>query len=124
MPEAVALVDKLFTKAVPDVNVFEKYKTDILKSRKDNKTIREHIIHASQDYMVYGPKAIKDRLVTESELQQINPNELVKYIQGLFTHKHSILYFGHSSVDEIKKMFNQTHLYKGELKVVPVSSNT
>lgn len=70
---------------------------DILKSRKDAKLNQMQNFRRLMSYGMYGPKSPATNILTEAELQNMDPQELIDRIHNQNSYQHRILYYGPTS---------------------------
>ena len=102
--KVLQLADALARHAVPDSEILEGMKADIIRSRADAKKRQGPCFAALQKYMMYGPEVIKASTLTNQQVMDITSEELVKSFQNLFTYEHKILYYGPATLDQVKAM--------------------
>ena len=73
-------------------------------------------------FAMYGPKSPATNLLTEAELTNMNPQELVDRIHNQNSYKHRILYYGPSSSKDLLATINQYHQVPAALKDIPAGN--
>ncbi len=120
--KVLKLADALARHAVPDRQVLEGMKADLIRSRADAKKRQGACNAALQKYMMYGPEVIRQSTLTNEQVMNITSEELVKSFQKLFTYQHRILYYGPASIEQVKEMLeshNAENLQPVEKKMPP-----
>ena len=102
--DVLAVANDLTRHAVPDAQVLSDLKTDLIRSRADAKKRQGACNAALQKYMMLGADVVKKTTLSNQQLMALTPEELVKKFQGLFNYEHKILYYGPSSLEEVKAM--------------------
>ena len=112
--KALSLFEHRLAQAVPDENILAEIKSDALQSRADAKLNQEACGSAFLKYTIYGPEFIKKRALSNPALRQLSSEQLLGGLRMLFGKKHTILYYGPSSENEILSLLAENH---------PVSDN-
>ena len=92
--------------AIPDPSALEGLKADEIRSRADAKKRQGSCSTALQRYMMFGPEVIKASTLTNEQVMNLTPEDLVKSVQRLFAYKHRILYYGPASLEEVKEILD------------------
>lgn len=95
---------------------------DILKSRKDAKLNQMQNFRRLMSYGMYGPKSPATNILTEAELQNMDPQELIDRIHNQNSYQHRILYYGPTSEKELLAIINKNHQAPKKLKEIPVGN--
>lgn len=115
----LALLEHLWSNAVPDQETYAKYVDQIAKGRQDSKLQKGNILWSGlMNYGMYGDNSPLRNIYTIGELQDINPKELVDKIKELRDFKQRIFYYG-KNVDAAVASINKNHKIKGELLDYP-----
>ena len=123
MAAAVKLFEKLLADAQVNKEAYTNLVGDILKSRKDAKLNQSQNFSRLVNYGTYGPKSPATNILSETELNNLNPQELVDRIHNQSSYKHRILYYGPSSAKDLLATLNQYHKVPATLKEVPTGTN-
>ena len=94
MPAAMALFEELLADAQVNKDAYTNLTADILKKRSDAKLNQAQNFNRLIQYAIWGPKSPTTNLLNTTELQQLNPDELVARIHKINTYQHKILYYG------------------------------
>lgn len=113
MPAAVQLFEKLLADAQVNKEAYTNMTSDILKARSDAKLNQGQNFSRLMSFAMYGPKSPATNLLTEAELTNMNPQELVDRIHNQNSYKHRILYYGPSSSKDLLATINQYHQGSG-----------
>lgn len=119
MPAAMKLFEKLMADAQVNKEAYANMVKDILKARKDGKLNQSQNFNRLVSYVTYGPKSPATNLLSETELNNMNPQQLVNRIHQLSSFKHRILYYGPSKKEELLSIVNSTHRTPKMLKAIP-----
>ena len=75
---------------------------------------------ASYDqYVMYGPHNGTRNVMSEEQLRQTNPQQLLSLLAGLKNFKHSVLYYGKLTPEELSKVLDAKHQTAKQLADVP-----
>ncbi len=118
--QAVELLEHIIHNAVADQDTYNKYVDGILKQRANNK-INPNVIlwSAMRDYGTYGIDNPTTYLLSEEELRNLNPQELVDLVKGLFNYEHLAFYYGNEPVDKVNKIIVNNHKVPEDLLPLP-----
>lgn len=122
MPAAMQLFEKLLADAQVNQEAYINMTGDILKARADAKLNQGKNFSRLVSYAMYGPDSPTTNLLTETELTNMNPQELVDRIHNQNSYKHRILYYGPSSSKDLLATINQYHQVPGTLKDIPAGN--
>jgi predicted Zn-dependent peptidase len=118
--KGIILLEELLGDAQPDDKALNNQVADILKQREDNKLSKWMILHrAMRNYATYGPQSPFTNILSEEELNNLKPAELVKLIKNITSYQHRVLYYGPHSRDELKTLLNNYHKLPGKYSIVP-----
>lgn len=109
MEAAVQLFESLIADAQPDVEVLEIMKSDILKSRADEKLDQQSNFKMLTAYGLYGPGSPATNVLSTAELQQLQPAALLAHLRDLSNYEHTVLYYGPDALDKVIAVVNTYH---------------
>jgi len=119
MVEAVKTVENLILNAVPDENILVNVKSDVLKSRADNKTRQRSCASALQKYVIMGPEYIKNTTMTNDVISALNSDELLAKVREIFAKGHEIQYYGPMAENDFKAAINGCHTVAEGAEALP-----
>ncbi len=120
--KAVELFEHLLKDAKADANVLESLKGDKMKSREDAKLEKNIILRSGlYNYGVYGEKNPFTNVLSDTELNALKADDLIKKITGLTSYEHRILYYGTKTQDQLKESINKLHNVPEKLSPLPPS---
>lgn len=122
MPEAMKLFEKLMADAQVNKEAYANMVDDILKGRKDGKLNQGQNFRCLVNYGIYGPKSPVTNILSETELKNMNPQELVDRIHNQNSYKHSILYYGPTKSNDLLAIINKNHQTPKKLKEIPAGN--
>ena len=119
MPEALALLEDVVRNAKADQESYDQYVGLILKSREDAKTDQRTNFSYLINYAIYGEhNSLRDNM-SEQQLKEANPQQLLSLIAGLPNMKHSVLYYGKLTPEELSETLGAIHQTAQTLADVP-----
>lgn len=119
LPKGLELLEHLWENAVPNKEAYNKYVESIAKQRSNNKTSKGRILRSGLlNYAKYGENSRLRNIIPISEMQEINPQELVDLTKGLKDFKQRVFYYG-KDVDAAVKALNDYHKVSGDLNEYP-----
>jgi predicted Zn-dependent peptidase len=114
------LFESLLVDAQPNPAALDNLVKDIIKIRADNKLSKHSILwDAMYNYGVYGAKSPYTNLLTEGELNDLIPEELIDIINKINSYEHRILYYGPIDKKDLKLSLNQHHNVPEKLNPIP-----
>ena len=117
--KGLELLDHLLSNAVADQETYDKYIQKVAKSREDNKASKSSILwNGLMSYAQYGEQSRLRDIYSIDELNEIDPNELVKTIQELKAYKYRIFYYG-KDLKQATNALAQFNTNASELKDYP-----
>ena len=119
MPQALALLEEVLNHAKADKESYDQYVGLVLKSRDDAKKDQRTNFQYLTSYAIYGPHNDMRDVMTEEQLRQTDPQQLLSLIAALKNYKHSVLYYGKLSPEELSKVLDAKHVTAKTLVDVP-----
>ena len=117
--QAVDLLEERLADAQADMEIYTSLVDDVLKERADNKLDQDYNFSRLRNYAVFGAFSPATNILSKTELQAMNPEELVNRTKNLKNYEHTILYYGPLSEKEITEIIDNKHLIADELLPVP-----
>jgi predicted Zn-dependent peptidase len=119
-PQAIALLDQLLGDAQPDAPALEKLKDGILKERADDKLAKRKILfEAMVNYGKYGPKSPFTNVLSDKEIEQLTPEELLNEVRNFMNYRHRVLYYGPETAESLLKELKAMHHFGQKFSPVP-----
>ena len=106
---AVKLLESLMTDCQPNDEALAFYIQNELRARQNSMQNQRSVFSGLVDYATYGPKSPFNNEPTNRDLEGVKSETLISKIQNLSNYPHKILYYGPSSVDELKTMVEEIH---------------
>jgi len=120
MVEGMKLLEHVMTEVKVGQNAFDDYIDGIIKKRADNKLNKRRILNGGlRNFAMYGPSSAFSDNISNKELRDIDPNELVEMIRGIYDYKHYVFYYGQKKMSEVGMLVEKHHLIKPELLDYP-----
>jgi predicted Zn-dependent peptidase len=116
IPAAMEIVEDLIYNAVPDEDILENLKEDILKERADAKLSQDMCFSALQQYMFFGPDYIKNTTLTDKQISELTSEDLLSKIRGLMDCSHEVNYYGPASESQVETLLRENHRIAEDLK--------
>ena len=107
--KALPMVEDLLRNAVADEDILTQLKMDLVRSRLDAKKNQRACNNALQNYVMYGPEYIKARTLPNAVVAGLSSEEILDAVRDLLGKKHTIMYYGPASLDEVKEMLTAAH---------------
>jgi predicted Zn-dependent peptidase len=104
MPRALALLNEVLNHAKADKDSYEQYVGLVLKSRDDAKKDQRNNFSYLVNYAMFGPHNSRRDVMSEEQLRQADPQQLLSLIAGLKNYKHSVLYYGKLTLEELSNV--------------------
>jgi predicted Zn-dependent peptidase len=122
MPKAIELFEEILSDAQVDSVAYQNLALNILKKRKDAKLNQGQNFSQLINYAIWGENSPAKNILSEQELLEMNPQELVDKIHNLNNYEHRILYYGPDSKDELLATLKQYHKVPKKLLPIPESN--
>jgi predicted Zn-dependent peptidase len=118
MDRAIELLEKVIADAQPNQVAYDNLVADVLKSRANNKANQNSNFNMLRQYGLYGPNNPAKNILSEKELKNMKPEDLIEHIAQLPTLEHRVLYYGPMTMDEVKAVVGDLHKVPATLKTV------
>ena len=119
MPAALHLLEDLLQNAQGDTDSYNSFVEVIMKDRENRKQDQRTCFDYLYHYALYGPHNQRRDDMTEQQLRETNPQDLLNLLGDLRNMEHSVLYYGPMSVQELSDLLAQEHPTPEVLKPVP-----
>ena len=123
MPEALALMENVMENAQPDPMVAEMCIQMLEKARLDAKTNQNSNFSALFQYGIYGAYNPQLNQLSIDEMRQLDPQELLDLLKNLKNYKHTVLYYGPMTAEEMAATVTANHKTVAELQDVPAGKH-
>ena len=119
MVPALQLLEQVMQHAKADQQSYDQFVNLTLKDRKDAKsnqrTCFDYLIH----YGLYGPHNHRRDDMTEQQLRQASPQQLLDLLKGLLGMEHTVLYYGPKTAQQLSAILDKEHKTAKRLAPVP-----
>ncbi len=122
MYKALTLFEELLADPQVNESAYANLTADILKKRTDAKLSQGSNFGKLTQYAIWGPDSPEKNILSETELKELNPQELIDRIKKLNSFEHRIMYYGPDSEKELVKTLNALHRVPEKLTPVPVDT--
>ena len=125
MDKAVKIADDYIANVEGNEEVLKGVKSDFAQERINAKSSQQANFSALQQYCLYGGNHIRQRTMSNKELQSISSEELLSNIKQLPTINHRVLYYGPLDLNNLEATLNSTLKTSDkliELKAEPMPS--
>lgn len=118
--KALKLIESILSDPQISEEALKNYVNGVLKKRGDDKLNKDIILDmALVKYAKHGAVNPFTNILSEQELQSLKPEVVIQKIKNLSGYKHTAMYYGPQSADEVKSILLSNHLTSGEIKEVP-----
>ena len=121
MPQAMTLFEELLADAQVNPEAYQNLANDILKARADAKLNQGANFSRLLQYAIWGPESPTTHILTNAELQAMNPQELVDRIHKINSFEHKILYYGPEKAEALVDIINERHQVPEKLNPIPAA---
>lgn len=119
--KAMELFEALLADAQPNAEVLENMKADIRKARTDAKSNQSANFVRLRQYGLYGSHSPATAVLSDSELDELQPEDLLGRLRKLNSYEHRVLYYGPASLHRVVTDVNALH--RTPEKLSPVVKN-
>lgn len=109
MPKALALLNDIMNNAIADKTVYNQFVDQAVKARNDAKLEQRACFFRLWQYALHGKRNSYTNIMSESEMKSTDPAVFTNLIKGLKNIKHTVLYYGPSSVDALTDIIAENH---------------
>ena len=102
MPQALALLEDLMQNAKVDQEAYNMYCGMTAKQRADMKHDQRTNFNFLVQYGIYGPYNRYRNMLSDEQLRQTNPQELLDLLKQLPQYEHTLLYYGPMDEKELQ----------------------
>lgn len=107
--EALGIIEDRIFNAIPDTAILSKLKSDVLKSRADNKLNQQSCFSNMWNYIRYGAEFVHKFTFTNDQIMALNSEELLDAVRNLYSKQHKIIYYGPSDLAKVEGMLKKNH---------------
>ena len=118
MPAALKLMEEVLHNAKADKESYAQYIDLTMKYRDDRKKNQRTCFDYLYYYCVYGPHNMRRDDMTEKQLREADPQELLNLLGNLSNIEHKVLYYGPMTEKELSALLAKEHKTPKALKSV------
>lgn len=119
--KALNLMESLLNDCQPDESALKAYIANLIKARNDAKKSQSSVFNALVNYATYGESNPQKYILSEKELNELKPEDLIGLIKSLANYHHTILYYGPLSQNDLKAMLTKVHRLPKKFKPTPTN---
>ena len=119
LPAALQLLEDVLHNAKADKDSYNQFIDLTLKSRDDRKKDQRQNFDYLYHYAVYGPHNLRRDDMTEQQLREADPQQLLNLLSDLSAMQHKVLYYGPMTEQELSALLSKEHKTPAQLKPVP-----
>lgn len=116
---AVTLFEDLVRNCRPDENALEQLKARLLKARADAKLNKTAIARGLNNYAMFGPDNPYNYQLSNAELQAVTATRLTEILHGIFSYRHTVIYYGPQSLNAFTGVIRKLHRLPSAWKTAP-----
>lgn len=118
--EGVAFFEDLMNAVTPDQMAYNQLIQGILKEQADKKLNKRQILfNALGNYAQHGPENSFNTVLSEAEMEAIDPAQLCEIIHSFTDYEHRILFYGPQAMDDVLATLKQEHQVPEVLIALP-----
>lgn len=117
--KAVKLFEDLLMNCMPDDAAWSNLRSRIIKTRSDAKLNKNNIARGLTSYAMYGAKNPFNNTVTTEQLNGIAAKELTDLLHNLFGYRHSIIYYGPTTLPAFVQGIKKIHTIPARFAEAP-----
>ncbi len=121
MPKAMELLEGIIAGLKADPEALAALKQNMIQERRNAKMDQRSNFSRLQSYAIYGRTNPSNNVLSNEELLALTDEELIARIQGLFSFKHEVSYYGPMSQNDFVAMLNREHRTAEELAEFPAA---
>lgn len=120
LDKGLELLEHLLANAKVDKDAYDKVVEKILKDRADNKLNKSTILWKGMfNYAKYGENNPFNDILSEEELKNTDPQELIELVKDVFNYEHKVFYYGPKDQQAAKELILAYHNPNKEFKAIP-----
>ncbi|MEZ5014032.1 MAG: insulinase family protein [Chitinophagales bacterium] len=103
-----------------DNKAYKELVDGVVKDRDDSKTNKGAIFNAGMyNYAKYGPLSPMTDILSEKQMRNVLPQDLVNKFNTLLNYKHEVFYYGNKPMQDVVQILNAQHLTGSNLADYP-----
>ena len=117
LEEGVQLLEHVMNHAVGNAGALKNVVSDILLKRNNAKRDKNFVLrHAMANYARYGSDSPFNYRLSITDLEQLEPEELVSRIHELTSYEHQLYYYGQMPPQQVRRILERHHQVPAKLK--------
>ena len=121
MPAALKLLENFLKNAQVDKDAYQQYVDLLLKERANNKKNQRSNFSALQAYGIFGPYNSQRNIMSEKQLKETDPQELLNLLKNISNYEHTVMYYGPQTESSLSKLITANHKTAKKLAAVPAN---
>ncbi len=122
LDKGIQLFEHVLSSVKPDKEVYDAMVMDILQSRLNAKKNKNAILYNGLvNYAKYGKRNPYNNVMSETELRQVNVDNLVGIIKSLTSYKHKIFYYGQRDTKNLMSTLSAFHKSRDSYRDYPAA---
>jgi len=124
MEEALILLEKILSGAVPNAEKLKNVASDLIIKRENARRDRAYMLrNALGSYARYGEQSPFNFRLNKEQLLQLDAEELVQRIHHLNRYEHTVYYFGSRDLESVIPILRKHHNVPAERNKIPESKS-
>ncbi len=119
MVPALQLMEQVLRNAKADKESYDQFVALTLKERNDAKSNQRTCFDYLYHYGAYGTHNHRRADMTEQQLRQADPQQLLDLLKGLYGMQHTVLYYGPKTEKQLTAILDKEHKTAKRLAPVP-----
>ena len=119
MVPALQLMEQVLRNAKADKESYDQFVALTLKERNDAKSNQRTCFDYLYHYGAYGTHNHRRADMTEQQLRQADPQQLLDLLKGLYGLQHTVLYYGPKTEKQLTAILDKEHKIAKRLAPVP-----
>ncbi len=119
MAQAMRLAEDLLANAKVDEEAYQGMVDLVVKARNDAKSNQDECFGRLMSYGFYGPRNSSTDIMSEQQMRDTRPADLLKLVKGLSGIQHQVMYFGPMSQQELTAQVDKIHKTAKRLAPAP-----
>lgn len=109
LEQTIAYFSELIETAKADPNVWKAYKQRLMQARTNAKEDKRQILSGLQNYARYGKENPFNNVLSDQELEELDPERLLQELKNLLQVQHRVMYYGPSNENQLAQHLTKYH---------------
>jgi zinc protease len=120
LEKGVQLLEEICTSSLPDTSSYRRYAERTIKERDDAKLNQDNILYSGlMSFAAYGKKSSQTDVLTNEEIREQKPGQLLGMVKTLVNYPHRIFYCGPSSASDVEAVIRKNHPLPAKIEPIP-----